>query len=478
MRKNVRKLGIFFIILTLALFFNLSYIQVFGQQSLRDNQANTRRLREEYGIDRGRIITADGEVAAESVESEGALVYQRFYPLSWLLCHVVGYDSPQFGRSGLEQEYNEYLLGRLPSQGWVEQLTRIREEGFDLYTTVDTGVQRAAAEALGERKGAVMAINPKTGAVLAMYSWPNFDPNALVSQETDAEGGLVAETVMQSYARSSSSPLLNRCSMGLYPPGSSFKVVTSSAGITSGFPVSTEYACPGIWEVGGSRVVNYGSPPKDFGVIDMDTALTLSVNTYFAQLAVDMGGEALVGCTRGFGVNQSIPIDYPSVAVSSIPGPGEMDLVELAWTGAGQGQLLFTPLQLGLIGCGIANGGRVMRLHLMKDIRNGDEILNRYESEVWTEPISSETASQVLEMMKDVVASGTGTQAAIPGVTVAGKTGTAEVGEGMPNHAWFLGIAPAENPQVVVAVIVENSGGGGGSVAAPIAREVIEAALE
>jgi peptidoglycan glycosyltransferase len=480
LQQSIKRLGIFFVALALALILNLTYLQVFGQNSLRENPANTRRLNEEYGIARGRIITADGLVAAESLESEGPFKYQRFYPLSWLLSHTVGYDSPQFGRSGLEQEYNDYLLGRKPSQGWVEEMTSSREEGHDLVITIDSGVQEAAAQALGERRGAVAAVNPKTGAVLAMYSWPAYDPNALVSQARDENGDLVADAVMQSYSQSLASPLLNRATMGLYPPGSSFKVLTSAAGIESGLPTGTVYNCPGVLPVNGSQVTNYGDPPKSFGDINMDDALTFSVNTYFAQLALamdDVEWGALVDYAEDFGLNQLIPIDYPAVAVSSIPDRGSMDDVELAWTGAGQGRLLLNPLQLAVIGSGIANKGKIMTPHLLKEIRHGEEILERYDSGIWMEPITEDTADQVLGMMINVVASGTGTAAAISGVTVAGKTGTAEV-EDEPNHTWFLGIAPAENPQVVVAVVVENSGGGGGSVAAPIAKEVMEAALQ
>ncbi|MBN2025555.1 MAG: penicillin-binding protein 2 [Actinobacteria bacterium] len=477
MQASIRRLGIFFIILAVVMVINLSYLQVWGQKKLIENPANTRRLIEEYGISRGRIITADGLVVAESVETEGPFEYRRSYPGGSLLCHVIGYDSPQFGRSGLEAYYNEYLLGRKPSRGWVEEMTSDPEQGNDLTITIDSEVQAAAAQALGERKGAVMAIDPKTGAVLAMYSWPVFDPNALMSQERDAAGDLAADAVVLSYTQDPSSPLLNRASLGLFTPGSSFKIVTASAGIESGFPPDTVYNCPGVLPVGNFRVTNYGDPPRDFGTQNMDQALTASVNTYFAQLALAMGGDALVDCAERFGMNGVPPLDYPAVAASSIPQVGEMDDVELAWTGAGQGELLMTPLQLCLAGCAIANGGKTMLPHLMKDVRLQDSILERFDAGEWRTPIAAETAEQVLEMMVHVVESGTGTAAAIPGVSVAGKTGTAEV-EGMPNHAWFIGIAPAENPTVVVAVVVENSGGGGGSVAAPIAREVLEAALK
>jgi len=477
LQKGIKRLGAFFVAVTVALVVNLSYLQVWGQKSLVENHANTRRLVEEYGIARGKVYTSDDVLLAESEETEGPFRYRRKYPAGGLFAHVLGYDSPQFGRSGLEKTYNDYLLGRKPARDWVQEMTAVLQEGNDLHLTLDSRVQAAAASALGSRKGAVVAINPKTGAVLALYSWPTFDPNALVSQERAEDGTLLAEASIGAYSADPDSPLLSRATMGLYTPGSSFKVVTAAAGMDFGLPASTVFDCPGVWSVGGSRVTNYGDPPRNFGSIDMNTALTYSVNTYFAQLAVRMGPDALVDCAERFGINEVPPLDYPAVSTSTIPGAREMDVVALAWTGVGQGELLLTPLQLCLAGCAVANGGKIMVPHLLKEVRRGAEILERHEASVWRSPIEAETAAELLEMMVDVVEEGTGTQAAISGVKVAGKTGTAEV-EGKPPHAWFLGIAPAGNPSVVVAVVVENSGGSGGTVAAPIAREVMKAALE
>jgi len=473
LQESMRKLGILFIILAMVLVLNLSYLQVFGQDGLVENPANTRRLVEEYGISRGRIITADGLVVAESVKSEAPFAYRRSYAGGSVFSHVVGYDSPQFGRSGLEAHYNDFLLGRKPSRGWVEEMTSDLDEGNELTLTIDSELQAAAAQALGQRGGAVVAMEPKTGAVLAMYSWPTFDPNALVSQALDADGNLAADALMRAYAQDPTSPLFNRASMGLFTPGSSFKVITAAAGVDAGIPVDTFYDCPAELAVNGSSVVNYAGSPD--GSMNMDTALTFSVNTYFAQLALALGGD-LVDYAQRFGMNGVPPLDYPAVSAAFIPQAGEMDDVELAWTGAGQGRLLMTPLQLCLAGCAVANGGKIMVPHLMKDVRRGDGILERYEAGEWRAPISADTARQVLNMMVDVVEEGTGSAAAVSGITVAGKTGTAEV-EGQQSHAWFIAIAPAENPTLVVAVVVENAGGGG-TAAAPIARELIEAALK
>ncbi len=476
MQKSIKRLGVFFVALTLVMVVNLSYLQVWGQKTLLENPANTRRLVREYGIARGRIIAADGQVLAESVRSAGPFAYRRTYNQGSLFCHILGYDSPQFGRTGLEASYNDQLLGRKPSRGWAEEMISDVDEGNDVYLTVDPRVQAAAAQALGSRKGAVVAVNPKTGAVLAMYSWPTFDPASLVSQERSAEGSLLAEAVMRAYSENPDNPFLNRATMGLYTPGSSFKVVTAAAALESGIPVDTVFDCPGIWQVGGSRVTNYGEPPRSFGSIDMRTGLVYSVNTYFAQLAVRMGAETITDYAERFGINSVPPLDLPGATASRIPPAKSMDVVSLAWSGVGQAELLLTPLQLCLVGCAVANGGRIMAPHLVKEIRRAQTILDRYDPYVWKTPISPRTASQLLQMMVAVVEEGTGTRATVPGITVAGKTGTAEV-EGKPSHAWFLGLAPAENPSVVVAVVVENSGGSGGTVAAPIAREVIRAAL-
>jgi len=476
LQRNIRILGIFFIFLAVALLLNLTYIQVFGQKGLQENPANARRLIREYSVARGSIVTSDGQVAAQSRETDGSYKYMRSYGQGDLLSHLLGYDSPQFGRSGLELQYNDYLLGRKPSRGWVDEMTKNVKKGYDLHITVNASVQEAAARGLGARKGAVVAIDPRDGSLLACYSWPTYNPNLLVSEDLDAQGVPKADAQMRSYSQDQASPLLNRATMGLFTPGSSFKILTASAGIEAGFAPDTVYNCPGIWPVGGSRVVNYGSPPKDFGNIDMDSALTYSVNTYFAQLANNVGARRMVDYAQDFGMNQPIPLDYPGIEKSSIPSADTMDSIELAWTGAGQGELLLTPLQLAVIGCAIANQGTIMLPHLMKDIRNGDEILERFETRAWKKPISSDTALSVLSMMVHVVENGTGSGAAIDGVTVAGKTGTAEV-QGKANHAWFVGIAPAENPRVVVAVLVEN-GGGGGAIAAPIAKQVMQAVLK
>jgi len=492
MDRNIRRLGGLFSVLLAALLVNLAWLQAFDNRRLTADPHNLRRLEEEYGIKRGSIYSSDGVLLAESLEGAGFYKFLRRYPQGALYSHVLGYDSPNLGRAGIEAQYNDYLLAKDEVLPFYQRLVRTRREGYDLTLTLKSGVQEAAAAALGGRTGAVVAINPRTGAVLAMYSQPDFDPNRLVdlslvetqqAVKDPATGAASTVTVkqpacrvaMDDYAADPSSPLLNRAAQGLYPPGSSFKPVTAIAAIEgAGIPTGKTYDCPGTMIIGGTKVRNYGD--NSFGTIDMVTAMVHSVNTYFAQLAAEIGGETLVDYAERGGMNQRPPLDLPDVARSSMPQAWQSDLAELASEGYGQGSLLLTPLQMCLYGCAVANGGSIMLPHLLQDARQEQNVVEKFESREWLRMMSPSTASAVLEMMIEVVEEGTGQQAAISGYTVAGKTGTAEV-QGKPDHTWFVGIAPARNPQVVVAVVVENSGGSGGAVAAPIAKKVMEAAL-
>ena len=474
MDRSIRRLGLFYCVLIGALVLNLTWLQVLQNNRLTANPANRRRLVEEYGIRRGRILTSDGALLAESLESTGEFKYTRRYPQASLYGHVTGYDSPQFGRTGIEAEYNDYLLAKDRVLTELQRLTRTRKEGYDVTLTIDSKVQEAAAAALEGRRGAVVAVNPRNGAVLAMVSQPGYDPNELMGRE-QVDGRTAGEAAMQAYAADPSAPLLNRATQGTYRPGSVFKVVTAAAGIdVAKKDISQAYDCPGEMVIGGSRVHNYGG--TDFGRIDMTTAMINSVNTYFAQLAVDAGGKGLVGCAEAGGMNRLIPLDLPGAARASIPQAWQMDDAALAAAGYGQGGELVTPLQICMFGCAVANRGSIMHPHLLKDVRDRENIVEKFETREWSRMMSASSADALLQMMREVVIRGTGEAAAVPGHAVAGKTGTAEVA-GQKDYTWFLGIADVQNPQVVVAVVLEASGGSGGSVAAPVARQVLEAAL-
>ncbi len=475
MDNNIRKLVALFMVLFAALAINLTYEQVVSSKAVANNSANPRKLMREYGIQRGNILAADGTtILARSVPIEGPIRYQREYPGGESYSQVVGYDSPQFGRAGLESQYNDQLLGTGQAQDILRDLFKTTTRGYDLVTTLVPAVQQAAVAALGERRGAVVAMNPDTGAILAMASWPTFDSNAIASQAKDAAGNLLAEAAKAAYDRDPASPLLNRATLGLYPPGSSFKVVNASAGLDSGkIDPADILDCEGSYTIGGRT---FGD--RVHGPVDMRAALTVSCNNYFSHAAVNESASVLVNYAERFGLNSRLPLDYPAVATSSIPQPASMDSTELAATGIGQGELLLTPLQLCMVGAAVANEGREMVPHFMKEVRDAQgNILERYSPKLWRQVISASTAGQVLEMMVNVVENGTGQAAQISGYRVAGKTGTAEPGNGKPNHAWFVGIAPADNPQVVVAVVIENSGGTGGEDAAPVAQKVMRAVL-
>ncbi len=475
MDNNIRKLVALIMVLFLALVLNLTYQQVVTSKAVADNNANPRKLQREYGIQRGNILAADGQtVLARSVPIEGPIKYQREYPGAEAYAAAVGYDSPQFGRAGLESQYNDALLGTGQSQDLLRDLFNTSTRGYDLLTTLNPIVQDAAVTALGPRRGAVVAMNPDTGAILAMASWPSFDSNAIASQAKDASGKLLAEVAKAAYDKDPNSPLLNRSTMGLYPPGSSFKVLNAAAGLDSGMVNPADILdCTGAYTIGGHT---FGD--RTHGPVDMLAALTVSCNNYFSHSALTETARVLVDYAQRFGLNSAPPIDYPAVAMSTIPQAARMDQVELAATGFGQGELLLTPLQLAMIGSAIANDGREMTPHLMKEVRDAQgNILEKYDPKLLRQVVSASTASQVLNMMISVVENGTGQAAQIPGYIVAGKTGTAEPGNGKPNHAWFLGIAPADNPQVVVAVVIENSGGTGGEDAAPVAQQVMKAVL-
>jgi peptidoglycan glycosyltransferase len=462
MDRPVRRLFLFFVLLFMALVLQLTYVQVVAAPQLKVEPTNTRAIQEEMQVERGAIVSADGAVLAESKEVEG--FYQREYPQGELTAPWLGYNSLQYGRAGIERVYNEDLSGQsglLGVTSYWDRLTGKPHQGADLVLTIDLGVQKAAANALGERKGAVVALDPRTGAVLAMVSYPRYDPNDL-------------EEIWEVISTEEDRPLLNRAVQGLYPPGSVFKTVVAAAGLQTGAVTpAAAFTDTGTFTAGGYVVSNYDD--KVYGEHDFTRAFAGSINTTFAKLGVDLGAATLAAYTSAFGFGQELPWDLGG-AVSRFPDAGDMDVAHVAQASFGQGEVLASPMQMALVAAAAANGGKIMEPYVVSEVRDpSGRSLRRAEPEVWLEPMLPETAAILRALMVEVVNSGTGTVAALQGVQVAGKTGTAEVAEAEP-HAWFAGFAPAEDPRVVVAVLVENAGTGG-SVAAPIARKVIAEAL-
>ncbi len=414
---------------------------------------NPRLAMAERQILRGGIYSRDGKPLAESAEGQ---------PRRWSgqAVHLVGYSDPRFGKSGLEAAFDQVLLGLVEGTGLMRSVRLAlgqRWQGWDLVTTIDFELQRAVEEALGGRTGAVVVLEPSSGEVLAMASSPRFDPNRLEEELNQPSVG---------------SAFFNRATQGQYPPGSSFKPVVLAAALES------RVAAPGALfddagsiTVDGRTIRNAGDAVH--GLLALDDALAVSSNVVFAGLALEVGWEALrrVAEALGFGAAPA-PLGIPAAA-GNLPEAGDVSAAALAEAGIGQGELLVTPLQMAVFAAAVANGGWRVEPHAGLMIRSPSG-----EERVLPKPrpvraISAGTAHVVREAMIAAVERGTGREARVPGVEVAGKTGTAQNPHGQP-HAWFVGFAPARSPELALAVIVEN-GGAGGSVAAPIARKVFEA---
>ena len=440
----------------------LTYVQVWAAPSLKVNAANTRAVEEEMKIQRGLILSADGQQLATNVQQ--GQYYLRQYPFGDLTAPWLGYNNLKYGRAGVERVYNEELTGQAGLLGVTSSWSQILGQtprGSDLKLTVRMDVQQAAAKALGNRTGAVVALNPKTGAILAMVSYPRYDPNKLTEQW---------KTLTSDAGR----PLLNRAIQGLYPPGSTFKIIVASAALQTGkVTPDTPFNDTGTVNEGGYIIHNFEQTP--YGDHNFQKAFASSINTTFAKVGVDLGAGTISTYADAFGFGKSIPWKLGG-ATSSFPDPSGMDKAHVAQASIGQGEVLASPLIMGLAACAVANDGKIMKPYLVDQVisYNG-AIVETTSPSQWLQPISAATAATMKSLMLQVVRSGTGTGAAISGVQVAGKTGTAEVAGAEP-HAWFAGFAPADDPQVAVIVIVENAGTGG-SVAAPIAKAVIAAAL-
>ena len=458
----MNRLFLFFALLFVALIVQLTYVQVYAAPKLRVHAANTRALDAEMRVQRGLIVSADGVVLAEN-HKDGPY-YLRDYPHPELASPWLGYADLRYGRAGVERVYNAELTGEtgvLAVRNFLDKITGRPQRGADLRVTIDTRVQAAAVAGLGDRVGAVVALDPRTGKVLALVSSPRYDPNTVATDW---------KTLTQDPGR----PLVDRGVQGLYPPGSTFKTIVASAALQEGTVTpETTFTDVGYWVAGGYRVNNYGG--KAYGEHTFAEAFAESINTTFAKVGVELGAETLSRYAEAFGYNARPPWPLGG-AKSFFPPPAGMDTAHVAQASIGQGKVLSTPLEMALVAAGIANGGVVMAPTVVEEWRDYRQtVLARPQSKVWLTPITPQTAATVRDLMVEAVQTGTGTKAALPNVQVAGKTGTAEVDGGGP-HAWFIGFAPANDPQVAVAVLVEH-GGTGGSVAAPIARDVIAAAL-
>jgi penicillin-binding protein A len=442
---------------------------VFEASSLNNNPLNHRTLIDDLKIKRGRIIADDGEVLARSVPA-GQGTWKRYYPTGSLFSQPVGYLLAAAGRAaGLEQSRGDALRGLQTGLNSIFGQLSPHRIGDDVYTTLDPKAQRLALQLLGSQAGSVVALDPKTGAVKVMAAVPGYDSN-----NPDARGPNVST--------------LNRSTQGHYPPGSTFKVVTATAGIDSG-----KYT-PNSTVNGKSPITISGVPLSNdnnqaFGTIDLTTALTFSVNTVWAQVAEHVGRATMTKYMKRFGFYSIPPLDYPADQITKSrpfsnrgrpfsPGSPNEDIGRI---GIGQGGLLVTPLQMAMVAAAVANHGTLMKPRLTQKVVDQDgRTVETINPSVYHQVMTASTAQQLTQMMKKVVDEGTGTAAQLGGISVAGKTGTAQVGvqgSGL-TQPWFIGFAPIEDPKVAIAVTIERSNGGfGGTVAAPIARDIIQTLL-
>jgi peptidoglycan glycosyltransferase len=505
MERQIRKLGLAFVILFAIVFVQIAYVQVVAADRIAAEPGNAaRQIRAEYDTERGRILAADGQILAESVEAPRGSVYryERRYPTGDLFGQLTGFYSRVYGRSGLEQAMNPYLAGTAPELA-VENLADLLlgrpKQGGTVVTTLVPALQRAARNALGDRLGAVVAVDPRDGDVLAMWSTPGYDPQPL-STGTGAE----MQAAWDELTSDPEKPLLSKAFQELYLPGSTFKLVTATAALQDGYTPRTLIANPHVLDLPTTEddLQNFGNSLCAGGVakVTLERAFQSSCNVPFGVLGLDLGADKLSSQAFEWGLCPTFPpalttCEDPAVPFvlpfenGRFPEPDYFDqrVPALAYSAVGLDNDLYNPLHLALITAGIADGGTMHVPRLVTEVRDPTgEAVAEFEPEVFGRPISAQTAVQMRHMMQLVVDGGTGSAAALPGcAVVAGKTGTATNGEDVPPNAWFTAFAPAgdtDTPTIAVAVIVLDGGdlgneATGGQEAAPIAAEVIRTAL-
>lgn len=476
MNAQIVKLFAAVLVLLGILFAFTAYWSVVDAPGLEANTANRRPLLEEQRIERGPILTSDGETIARSTPkgSGGDKIWVRRYPQGELFGNPVGYSYVERGRVGVELSHNAELVGERPEFiAILDQLSGAEQRGDELVTALDARLQRVATEALGGEAGAVVALEPKTGKVKAMVSTPTYDPNLI----PDSYGALNTDPA---------APLFNRATQAGYPPGSTMKVVTAAAALDS-----DEYRPQTIVNGDSPKTISgvplNNSGQVSYGDIDLTSALTNSVNTAFAVIGERLGSQTMLDYMERFGFNQKPDIDYPSfqLAASGVYDGRQLltsrDSIDVGRVAIGQERLLVTPLQMAEVAATVGNGGERMCPRFWSKVVDSDGRVDELEPVRCAKVMDSKTADELNTMMQSVVSEGTGTAAALSGIDVAGKTGTGEVsgrpGCSLPNQAWFIGFAPADDPKIAVAATVECTSGYGGTVAAPIAAQVMRQAL-
>ncbi|MGH6656321.1 MAG: peptidoglycan D,D-transpeptidase FtsI family protein [Actinocrinis sp.] len=490
MNRPIKKVAIFCLALFAALFINANYIQFVNASSYTAHPDNRRNLIYAFQNPRGQIIV-DGKAIATSTPTTGSLKYQRQYTNGPLYAQATGYYSVNYGKTSIENYENGLLQGtdsRLATQQFLNQLEDKGKSGGSVVLTLNAAAQQAAYNGLKnlgggkEIEGAVVALDPKTGAILALVSAPSFDPNKLsshsASAQTQAANALAADPLQ---------PSLDRALAQTYPPGSTFKIITSAAAMANGLngaPVDPNTTIPSptnTLNLPGSNSTLSNDSGETCGNTTLIIAFTRSCNTVYGQIGLDLGGAKLQDEAQKWGFNQRGP-SVPMNASTPV-FPSNISQAQAAQSAIGQFNVRMTPLQGAMMAAGVANGGVIMSPYLVKqELDTKGNVMTTTTPKQAYNPITADQANQLKDMMVSVVQNGTGTAAQIGGVQVAGKTGTAQRGVGQNSLAWFLSFAPADNPKVAVAVLVQdnNPNAGdvyGGTLAAPIAKDVIQAVL-
>ena len=494
MNKQISRVAITSLLLLAALIVATTYWQVWAAPGLAARQDNAIERVAQFRIKRGLIYASDGKtVLAKNVAKKegGSTLFFRRYPTHGFASQTVGYSTQGRARAGLERSQNAYLTAANANLGTIwdkltDKLKGTTVRGNNLVLHLKVGAQRLAESLLRGKCGAAVVLNPKTGAVYVMASSPTYDPNKI-----ESANGYASIIHSPAACPGSSAALLNRATQGLYSPGSSFKTVTAAAALDNHvFTRDSRFDDPGYCEEYGQRISNALNPDQTaerYGNVDFLEAYQHSINAVFCNIGKTLGAKRILDEAKGFGFYSRPPLELPSneIAPSGLynltthrtyDDPGKVDPGRLAF---GQEHLLVTPLQMALVAAAVANGGKLMEPHLLKKVTApGGGTVVKVKPHVWRRAMKPPTAAILNQFMQAVVTGGTGRAAAIPGIKVAGKTGTAETGQNHVYTAWFIFFAPADNPQVAGAVVLEHQlNGFGGSVSAPIAKQLMEAIL-
>ena len=473
MNRQIRAVSLLAGLMFLALMVNLTGSAMFRQASLNNDPHNVRVRDAEFSQNRGNILVGSRPIAT-TTSSNGKFAYQRVYLSGPKYAPITGYYSYYYGRSMLEQTQNAQLTGTSDAQ-WLSRITGTlsghKPEGGSITTTINAKAQDAAWDGLKGKKGAVVALDYTTGAVLAMASSPSYDPNELASHHlndtTRAWKNLVADP---------SSPLTNRATREIYPPGSTFKLVTAAAALQNGYHPNSMVDSPENWILPGTRTPLTNETNCGGSRITLAHALDISCNTAFGKVGVSLGQDKIRDQAERFGFGKVVNSDVSSVASRF---PQDLTDAQLAQSSIGQYDVAASPLQMAMVTAGIANGGKLMTPYLTAQVRASNlQVVSEHHPKQMSQPMTKESAEQLKAMMASVVNNGTGKRARINGTTVGGKTGTAQTVKGKAPYAWFVGWS--DNPHVAVAVFIQSSDTAinevsGGRLAAPIARDVIEA---